>query len=637
ALEHIQCLIDFIDKYITPKRTYLQGTSYETVYFSDLWHLFQIGDIVLDADGKQAYQVVRVKSSKHRGANRWTPFQNGNSASKQESISIQCVYVSFDGKLLGPVSEWFTIRKYDGERNITALPIYPLRFRVHNSLSSQGFKPKDDDAASEDTLASGVAELEQSLIKRGKLFVDVAGVKHMYYAGLTVDARDEVESQVVIDTEEGIMNMDDKWRPRITRLLGATNDHDTNSEADEEECTAECCRRERVHLDAYVEDKLYEEFINNAIAEIQDTPHKLPSVAIFPRNLAEIQTEDNELKDKELLIMASAVPGYVLRDRTWGINPAEKIIAPDDDSSDDDDHSAFGRLVLPKGHKEMVLSLISQHFRNKASQKYQEEQVDIVRGKGMGLIILLHGAPGVGKTTTAEGVAERFHKPLFQITCGDLGSDAAAVESSLQTNFALANRWDCILLLDEADVFLAERRREDFTRNGLVAVFLRVLEYYSGILFLTTNRIGDFDEAFASRIHMSLYYPPLDEISTSKVFKLNLGMIRARYGEKGKKIKIDEVEIMHLVGHYWRHNSKARWNGRQIRNACQTALALAEFDAQPKEHKYDLKPANPDLTVHLTVAHLETVSKAYLEFIEYLKAVHGTDADTHAKESGFRA
>lgn len=44
------------------------------------------------------------------------------------------------------------------------------------------------------------------------------------------------------------------------------------------------------------------------------------------------------------------------------------------------------------------------------------------------------------------------------------------------------------------------------------AVFLRVLEYYAGILFLTTNRIGGFDEAFASRIHMSLHYPQLTEI-----------------------------------------------------------------------------------------------------------------------------
>ncbi len=54
-------------------------------------------------------------------------------------------------------------------------------------------------------------------------------------------------------------------------------------------------------------------------------------------------------------------------------------------------------------------------------------------------------------------------------TTGDLGSTAKDVEDALQTNFALANRWGCILLLDEADVFLAERRRDDFTRNGLVA------------------------------------------------------------------------------------------------------------------------------------------------------------------------
>lgn len=57
----------------------------------------------------------------------------------------------------------------------------------------------------------------------------------------------------------------------------------------------------------------------------------------------------------------------------------------------------------------------------------------------------------------------------IKTTTGDLGSTAKDVEDALQTNFALANRWGCILLLDEADVFLAERRRDDFTRNGLVA------------------------------------------------------------------------------------------------------------------------------------------------------------------------
>jgi hypothetical protein len=155
-------------------------------------------------------------------------------------------------------------------------------------------------------------------------------------------------------------------------------------------------------------------------------------------------------------------------------------------------------------------------------------------------------------------------------------------------------------------------------------------------LRLTIHRIGDFDEAFASRIHMSLHYPPLDKLSTTKVFKLNLGIIRDRYGAKDRKIKIEEDEILENIGEYFRKNEEARWNGRQIRNACQTALALAEFDAQPPGKKYDLKTKST-ARVYLKASHLQIVSNAYLEFIQYLKEVHGTDADTHAKESGIRA
>lgn len=164
-------------------------------------------------------------------------------------------------------------------------------------------------------------------------------------------------------------------------------------------------------------------------------------------------------------------------------------------------------------------------------------------------------------------------------------------------------------------------------------VFLRVLEYYAGILFLTTNRIGDFDEAFASRIHMSLHYPALDEPSTGKVFRLNLNLIKNRLKDR---IKIEEDEIIAAARQHWREQKDARWNGRQIRNACQTALALAEFDAQPKGQKYNIKEKS-STKIYLRLAHLNVVSKAYLEFTEYLKAVHGADAEGRAKESGLRA
>ncbi|KAI2769024.1 hypothetical protein F4815DRAFT_497118 [Daldinia loculata] len=241
----------------------------------------------------------------------------------------------------------------------------------------------------------------------------------------------------------------------------------------------------------------------------------------------------------------------------------------------------------------MILSLVTQHFRDKESSR--NDQVDIVRGK--------------------EGVAEKFKKPLFQLTCGDLGTTAKDVESALEQNFALASRWGYILLLDEADVFLAQRTKEDFQRNGLVAV-------------------GDFDEAFASRIHISLYYPELGRKETLEVFKLNLQLIRDRFKGKPRKFIPDEMEIGAFAQEYWDQNPLDHWNGRQIRNACQTALALAEYEAQGKNHMVVL---NPHAEVRLNVSHFKTVSDAYLAFSKHLKDIYGTHAARRAKEAGLRA
>jgi SpoVK/Ycf46/Vps4 family AAA+-type ATPase len=95
--------------------------------------------------------------------------------------------------------------------------------------------------------------------------------------------------------------------------------------------------------------------------------------------------------------------------------------------------------------------------------------MDLVRGKGKGVIILLHGVPGVGKTSTAECVAFHLGRPLFPITCGDLGVDANTVEMRLEEYFRLASQWGCVLLLDEADVFLARRSEDQLKRNALVS------------------------------------------------------------------------------------------------------------------------------------------------------------------------
>lgn len=155
-------------------------------------------------------------------------------------------------------------------------------------------------------------------------------------------------------------------------------------------------------------------------------------------------------------------------------------------------------------------------------------------------------------------------------------------------------------------------------------VFLRVLEYYTGILFLTTNRVGAFDDAFKSRIHLPLYYPPLDLDQTKKIWEINFDRTIDR---KEQVLKADKEEILSFaVSHFHDGRQKGTtWNGRQIRNAFQTATALAEFDAferQQKDIKDKKKKPSAPVLAKLRPKHFEVVAQASFTFDDYLYSVH---------------
>lgn len=152
------------------------------------------------------------------------------------------------------------------------------------------------------------------------------------------------------------------------------------------------------------------------------------------------------------------------------------------------DSNLGSKLILPKENK----SLIEMLLQHKGGFE------DIVGNKGGGAIILCCGIPGTGKTLSAEVFSESAHKPLYSVQTSQLGTSPDELETELLKIFARAQRWGAILLIDEADVYVAARGR-DLTQNAIVGVFLRVLEYYSGVLFLTTNRADLVDDAIASR------------------------------------------------------------------------------------------------------------------------------------------
>ena len=163
------------------------------------------------------------------------------------------------------------------------------------------------------------------------------------------------------------------------------------------------------------------------------------------------------LTEEQLMLCAPTLKGYSLKDKKWltfFIHNVKEIKL---------NEHAFSRLVLPEEQKELILALTESQRLNEGGFK------DVIEGKGMGMIMLLSGPPGVGKTLTAESVAENMRAPLYTMSAGDLGTSSDAVESNLSRVLEMCTKWKAVLLLDEADVFLEKRSAHDLERNKLVS------------------------------------------------------------------------------------------------------------------------------------------------------------------------
>jgi hypothetical protein len=167
------------------------------------------------------------------------------------------------------------------------------------------------------------------------------------------------------------------------------------------------------------------------------------------------------------------------------------------------------KLILPQAHRDLIDILTGD---------MNVLMEDIVEGKSGGTTILCMGAPGLGKTLTAEVYSEVVGKPLYRVHSGQLGTSALSVQENLAQILRRAARWDSILLLDEADVYI-RCRDNDLQHNAIVAEFLRTLEYFSGLLFMTTNRIDDVDDAILSRCIAIIQYGMPSKEDATRIWK----------------------------------------------------------------------------------------------------------------------
>ncbi|KAH7396153.1 hypothetical protein BKA66DRAFT_566658 [Pyrenochaeta sp. MPI-SDFR-AT-0127] len=529
--------------------------------FAAVWLLLKPGtDVyVRETDGTLNTYVVDVVSDSVIG-------EDGRPSSDKYSVLVWNLVCG--GRMIYRRTRSITVNVFDNEREITALPLFPV-----------SFIDKNDGGA-----------LKQKLIDRGQQYFKCSkGPCFLQYTGFGLnDGRKSYKRTRVVVEHESM--------PWFSADIGIENTippppPPTEVSIRVPRCECKDCKLASISQEIYTQVKFSDyTYIN-------------------PKEKAALSWH-------QYLLMPSHMFAFVLKDRTYDFIDVEGLSEPSMAEF------AIDRLVMESSSKDIIKAIAKTYTDSEQSGRFS---ADFIHGKGEGQIILLHGPPGTGKTLTAESVAEYTRRPLLSITAADLGHEPDALEKNLLRYFRRASDWDAIVLLDEADVYLEQRSTNDLKRNGIVSVFLRALDYFQGILFLTTNRVGQFDEAFMSRIHLSIGYKKLDSDARGQIWDNLFRKLREDHEHGGPAIDyeydskqyVKTSEVMAL-----------EWNGREIRNAFQTAVALAVFDSKQKKGTSVPK---------VTENHLRQVVSMSLAFRKYIKAAHaGMDDSDLAFKRGNR-
>lgn len=509
-----------------------------------LWTAFQPASLVYaKQDGQET--ALKLTSTKY-GIDR-----NGNPV-----FWVQGKYVDWDGTRWGTNKVNIMCPAYTGTKRIASLPAYPLDYH-----------PEKD-------------QLTQRLLERGTKLESLAGSHYKAYNGVgwrrnpfgTYKCYDEngrvkrshisggrdkhnVQGRIVIDTYSW-----NRFQPNYAVYVTPLNQKDPTERQYNEDGDEDDDDDGGYGDDADIDDDDEGGMpLDGHFLDEDDASTRLPLTA------------------EQKIICTSLIRGYSLSNKLW-LNMYVNAVNEIEFSS-----NAFDKLVLPEKQKELILGF------TESQKAYQDCFDDVIEGKGKGIILLLMGPPGVGKTLTAESVAEEMRVPLYMMSAGDLGVDPRHVENTLKDIMEMCTKWNAILLLDEADVFLEQRSLHELERNKLVSIFLRVVEYFKGIMVLTTNRVETFDPAFQSRIHISLDYPSLSVESRRMIWKnfLEASTQKNTITER----QLDQLAYMDI-------------NGRQIKNILKTAQLLARRKSKVLEHEHILTVL--DCTQHLHHTNQQT-------------------------------
>ncbi|UKZ86215.1 uncharacterized protein TrAFT101_002051 [Trichoderma asperellum] len=455
--------------------------------------------------------------------------------STNPEYSVEARFVDFNGKTLVYKTLKQEIQHFNGTVNITSLPVYPLQYH------------KDE------------ARIRRVLIERGAKFVSLQGIHHKSYTGIafplvesknqTVTKLHEEQSRIMVDPV-GFRKVYPDFYGTTDLPIQYTNDDETFNNGVQPQCLMDMLSTQKAEDDQ-----------QNLRSDVKIREGSPRSSNTWSKREYMEKTKLEMAKDNLLLLCSPVIVGYSLASLEW----LEFDVRCIDDVKWDEE--AWDSLVLDEKMKVLIKASVASHISNSAFD------VNIgAMAKSRGLTIVLHGPPGTGKTLTVAGLSDHLRCPLLTLPAKELiGCCAISVDFILKKVLTTCQRWNAIVVFDDAQILLEKYDCLGIERDSLMTTLSRRLESFQGIIFLTCDTIRVFDEAFQSRIDLFQKYDKPDRKSKSIILKRAISRVTA----------LNLCEIETFSDEEYGKLVESDLSGREVEKAVELALSLAEARKEP--------------------------------------------------------
>lgn len=386
ASNHMQTYLEFVEKHILPVWKSAMGTSQKKIRFCDLWMSFVPGELLYippmaESDRRsgrnKAEDPNRTVQSLWRLFSLWHSPDYGDFVNSTADIDkgpdkpleLECYHIDFDGVDYVPVEYEFLIEPFDGEKDITSLPIYPFRFAKDRDRKRKEFS------------------------ERGIQFQHFIRHKHLFYNGWTIthdptdnpnaedsETQEYIEGEVIIDFLEGFKGYKEVSRPSSPDWLEDVADSEPRkwSSCSDPLPTKYWTNANRLELLGESTDRLqiHEIFFEGLIAV-----HKRKNKFIQAWESGHVG-QDYQIEEDDLGLLPQRLIAYSFRERKFFRANLQYL------STIPEPENAFEDLKINMKHKDMLQAIVSVHFEKQTMQREHPNMTlsqDFIRGKGSGV------------------------------------------------------------------------------------------------------------------------------------------------------------------------------------------------------------------------------------------------------------